>query len=95
MFRDYGNCLSLFNVYFINLNVEILYFRMERYSENVFKIVRFLEKYENVDWINYLGFEDNKYYENVKKYLLRGCSGVLLFGVRGGLENVKKFVEKL
>lgn len=68
---------------------------MERHSENALKIARFLEKHENVDWINYPGLEDNKYYENAKKYLSRGCSGVLSFGVRGGLENAKKFVEKL
>ncbi|MGO0916328.1 PLP-dependent transferase, partial [Clostridioides difficile] len=40
--------------------------RMERHSENALKIARFLEKHENVDWINYPGLEDNKYYENAK-----------------------------
>ncbi len=39
---------------------------MERHSENALKIARFLEKHENVDWINYPGLEDNKYYENAK-----------------------------
>ncbi len=95
LLRDYGNCLSPFNAYLTNLNVETLHLRMERHSENALKIARFLEKHENVDWINYPGLEDNKYYENAKKYLSRGCSGVLSFGVRGGLENAKKFVEKL
>ncbi|HAU5069156.1 TPA: O-acetylhomoserine aminocarboxypropyltransferase/cysteine synthase [Clostridioides difficile] len=95
LLRDYGNCLSPFNAYLTNLNVETLHLRMERHSENAFKIAKFLEKHENVDWINYPGLEDNKYYENAKKYLSKGCSGVLSFGVRGGLENAKKFVEKL
>lgn len=66
MLRDYGNCLSPFNAYLTNLNVETLHLRMERHSENALKIARFLEKHENVDWINYPGLEDNKYYENAK-----------------------------
>lgn len=95
LLRDYGNCLSPFNAYLTNLNVETLHLRMERHSENALKIANFLETHKNVDWINYPGLENNKYYENAKKYLSKGCSGVLSFGVKGGLENAKKFVEKL
>ncbi|MGL5327769.1 MAG: O-acetylhomoserine aminocarboxypropyltransferase/cysteine synthase family protein, partial [Peptostreptococcaceae bacterium] len=95
LLRDYGNCMSPFNAYLSNLLSETLSLRMERHSENALKIANFLELHENIEWINYPGLENSKHYSLAKKYLPRGCSGVLSFGVKGGLESAKKFVEKL
>ncbi|MGL5348194.1 MAG: O-acetylhomoserine aminocarboxypropyltransferase/cysteine synthase family protein [Peptostreptococcaceae bacterium] len=95
LLRDYGNCMSPFNAYLSNLLSETLHLRMERHCDNALKIARFLEKHKNIEWINYPGLESSKYYEVATKYLPKGCSGVLSFGIKGGLDSAKEFISKL
>ncbi|SMB87281.1 O-acetylhomoserine sulfhydrylase [Desulfonispora thiosulfatigenes DSM 11270] len=95
LMRDYGSCMSPFNAYLTNIGLETLHLRMERHSENTLKLAEFLEKHENVAWVNYPGLENHPSYALAQKYLPKGASGVLTFGVKGGYEAGKKFMNSL
>src|SRR5699024_9918407 len=93
--RDFGTSLSPFNGFLTNLGIETLAIRMDRHSSNAFKIAESLEKNENVEWINYPLLESSNDYKLAKKYLPKGGSGVISFGVKGGVEEGKKFINSL
>lgn len=93
--RDMGNTMSPFNAFLTNLGAETLALRMERHSENALKIAKFLEKHPNVSWINYPLLESSESYEFAKKYLKKGASGIISFGVKGGAKEGKKFINSL
>lgn len=93
--RDMGNTMSPFNAFLTNLGVETLALRMERHSENALKVAEFLENHPNVAWINYPLLESSKSYPLAKKYLSNGASGIISFGVKGDVENGKKFINSL
>lgn len=93
--RDIGNTMSPFNAFLTNLGVETLALRMQRHSENALKMAKFLEKHPKVAWINYPYLESSKSYELAKKYLPKGGSGIISFGVKGGVEAGKKFIDNL
>lgn len=93
--RDLGTTMSPFNAFLTNLGVETLALRMEKHSKNALTIAKFLEENPNVDWINYPLLETNKDYKLAKKYLKNGASGVISFGVKGGVEEGKKFINSL
>ncbi len=93
--RDMGNTMSPFNAFLTNLGAETLALRMERHSENALEIAKFLENHPNVAWINYPLLESSKSYELAKKYLPNGASGIIAFGVKGGAQNGKKFINSL
>lgn len=93
--RDMGNTMSPFNAFLTNLGAETLALRMERHSKNALEIAKFLEKHPNVAWINYPLLESSKSYELAKKYLPNGASGIIAFGVKGGAESGKKFINSL
>ena len=93
--RDMGNTMSPFNAFLTNLGVETLALRMERHSENALKVAEFLENHPNVAWINYPLLESSKSYPLAKKYLSNGASGIIAFGVKGDVENGKKFINSL
>ena len=82
--RDIGAGMAPFNAYLSNLGVETLALRMERHSSNALALAEFLENHPKVSWVNYPGLKSSSQYELAKKYLPRGCSGVLCFGVKGG-----------
>ena len=93
--RDFGTTLSPFNAFLMNLGVETLALRMERHSENALKVAEFLEDHPKVDWVHYPLLESSKSYELAKKYLPKGASGVISFGVKGGVEETKKWINNL
>ena len=82
--RDIGAGMAPFNAYLSNLGVETLALRMERHSSNALALAEFLENHPKVSWVNYPGQKSSSQHELAKKYLPRGCSGVLCFGVKGG-----------
>ena len=82
--RDIGAGMAPFNAYLSNLGVEPLALRMERHSSNALALAEFLENHPKVSWVNYPGLKSSSQHELAKKYLPRGCSGVLCFGVKGG-----------
>ena len=91
--RDYGGALSPLNAFQIIQGLETLSLRMKKHSENALEIAKWLENQEQVEWVNYPGLESSKYYEIAKKYLPKGQSGIVTFGVKGGFENAKKIVN--
>lgn len=95
LLRDLGACMSPFNAYLTNLGLETLHLRMERHSKNALEIAEWLTTQEKVSWVNYPLLEGSKYYDLAKKYLKGGASGLLTFGIKGGIENAKEFSRGL
>lgn len=95
LMRDYGSCMSPFNAYLTNLGLETLHLRMDRHSENALELAKYLERHEKVAWVNYPGLKNHPSYNLTQKYLPKGASGVLTFGVKGGYEAGKKFMNNL
>jgi O-acetylhomoserine (thiol)-lyase len=63
--------------------------------DNAIKIAKYLNQHPNVSWVNYPSLEGNKYYSLAKKYLPRGAGSIFTFGIKGGIEAGKRFIEKL
>ncbi len=84
--RDMGTPMMPFNAFLTNLGVETLALRMERHSSNALNLARFLEKHPKVSWVNYPGLESSPMHKRALKYMPKGQSGVLCFGVKGGKE---------
>jgi len=93
--RDLGSALSPFNAFQIIQGLETLDVRLKRHSENARKIAEWLEKNEEVAWVNYPGLKGNKYYDLSRKYLPAGQSGIVTFGLKGGFEAARKFTDSV
>ncbi len=92
--RDLGNIAAPFNAFLTLRGIETLALRLERHSENAFKVAKFLQDHDKVEFVNYPFLETNKDYDLALKYLKAG-SGVISFGVKGGREDAAKFIEAL
>ena len=92
--RDYGIPMMPFNAFLTMLGTETLPLRMERHSDNALKMAQFLKNHPKVSWVNYPGLEDNPEHAKLKKYM-RGGSGVLCFGVKGGKAAGEKVMNAL
>lgn len=95
LMRDMGSTPTANNAFLLNLGLETLHLRMERHSSNALKVAQWLASNDAVSWVNYPGLEDNKYYDLAKKYMPKGTSGVVSFGVKGGREAAMKFMDSL
>ena len=96
MLRDYGPAPSPFNSFLLLQGLETLPLRMERHSQNAMAVAEFLQGHEKVSWVNYPGLEDHPAHEIAKKYHRGGMYGAILgFGIEGGLEAGKKFIDRL
>jgi len=93
--RDLGACLSPFNAFLILQGVETLSLRMARHSENALAVAQFLENHPKASWVLYPGLPSHPSYEKAQKYLCCGASGMIGFGVRGGTEAGRTFIENL
>ncbi len=91
--RDLGNYLAPMNAWLAHKGLETLHVRMDRHSSNALKVAEFLEQHPKVDWVTYPGLKSSADYELAQKYLPRGCSAVLSFGIKGGKEAGAKFME--
>lgn len=91
--RDFGAALSPFNSFQIIQGLETLSVRMEQHSKAALAIATWLEKQEEVAWVNYPGLASNKYNSLAKEYLPNGQSGIVTFGLRGGFEAAKKVAD--
>ena len=93
--RDLGACQSPFNA-FLNLQgVETLSLRMDRHVANTLALAKWLEAHPQVEFVWYPGLESSPYYKLAKKYLPKGAGGVLNFGIKGGKEAGRKFIDSL
>lgn len=92
--RDLGNALSPYNAFQILQGLETLEIRLKKHSENTLALGKWLEKQEEVAWVNYPGLKNSKYYDLAQKYLPKGQSGVLTFGLKKGYEAAKKVADE-
>lgn len=93
--RTMGPSMSPFNAFTFLQGLETLHVRMERHVENAMAVARFLEQHDRVKWVNYPGLPGNKYYSLGKKYMPKGCSSVMSFGIDGGMQAGVSFIEKV
>jgi len=95
LLRDTGACLSPFNSFLILQGIETLPLRMERHSENALAVARHLQGHPKVDWVLYPGLDNHPTHELARKYLGRGYGALVGFGIKGGLEAGKRFINSL
>ena len=94
--RDYGPCVSPFNSFLFLQGIETLSLRVERHNSNALTLANWLNNHPQVDWVWYPGLKDYPSNENAKKYLRSGYFGSMLsFGIKGGLEAGKKFINSV
>ncbi|MFB9860524.1 O-acetylhomoserine aminocarboxypropyltransferase/cysteine synthase family protein [Salinicoccus siamensis] len=95
LLRDTGAAISPFNAFLLVQGIETLSLRMERHVENAKAVAEYLEDHEKVQWVDYVGLKSSKYNALQKKYLPKGASAIFTFGVAGGYEAGKCFIESL
>ena len=91
--RDFGGALSPFNAFQIIQGLETLSVRIKQHSENALELAQWLESREEVAWVNYPGLDSSPYKALADKYLPKGQSGIVTFGIKGGFEAAKKFTD--
>ncbi len=93
--RDYGPSVSPFNSFLFLQGLETLKLRMQCHSANALEVARYLSKHPQVAWVNYPGLDSSRYHALAEKYLTRGSGAILSFGIRGGLDSGRRFIESL
>jgi O-acetylhomoserine (thiol)-lyase len=93
--RDLGPCLSPFNAFLLLQGLETLSLRVQRHVDNALELAHWLEAHPAVSWVSYPGLPHHPYHETAKRYLRHGFGGVLAFGIQGGLEAGKTFIDSL
>jgi O-acetylhomoserine (thiol)-lyase len=94
--RDIGAAISPFNSFLLLQGLETLSLRVERHGQNAMKLAQWLEKHPLVEWVSYPGLPDHPHHANAKKYLRNGLFGsILVFGIKGGAEAGKKFINSV
>ena len=93
--RDFGPSQSPFNSFLLLQGLETLSLRVQRHTENALALAHWLESHPSVDFVWYPGLSNNPYHALAKTYLQNGFGGVLQFGIKGGAENGKKFINGL
>lgn len=95
LLRDLGPALSPFNSFLFLQGLETLHLRLPRHSKNALTVAKYLERHPKVVWVNYPGLETSPEKNRVKKYLPYGAGAILGFGIKGGLDAGKKFIDSL
>ena len=93
--RNLGACLSPDNSWIFLQGLETLSLRMKVHSDNALKVAKYLEKHPNVAWIKYPGLKSHPSYTIATKYLKKGFGGMVVFGIKGGVEAGAKFIDSL
>jgi O-acetylhomoserine (thiol)-lyase len=95
LLRDLGPALSPFNSFLFLQGLEDLPLRQRRHSENALKVAEYLKSNPLVNWVNYPGLTDNPNHKVAAKYLKNHYGGIVGFGIKGGLNSGKKFIESV
>jgi len=95
LMRDFGAFPAAHSAFLLNIGLETLPMRMERYCENAMKVATYFENCEKVESVNYPGLASNQYHGLAQKYLPNGTSGVVTFTIRGGRGSAVKFMDAL
>jgi O-acetylhomoserine (thiol)-lyase len=93
--RDIGPALSPFNAFLFLQGLETLHVRMDRHVQNAQKIAEYLAAHPLVNWVNYPGLASSPDHALAQKYLPKGAGAIFCFGVTGGRETGKAFIESL
>lgn len=95
LMRDFGCYPAAHSAFLLNLGLETLPLRMERYCENGLKVAKYLQASDKVEAVRYAALEGDKYHELAKKYLPKGSCGVISVDIKGGREKAGKFIDSL
>lgn len=95
LLRDTGAAISPFNSFLLLQGLETLSLRVERHVENAKKIAQFLYDHPLVSWVNYPSLPSSKYHALAKKYLPKGSGSIFTFGIKGGIEAGRKFIDSV
>ncbi len=95
MLRDTGACISPFNSFLLLQGLETLSLRLDRHVENTRSVIDFLSGHSAVTWVNYPDQKDNKYHALAEKYFPRGTGSIFTFGIKGGIEAARKFIDNI
>jgi O-acetylhomoserine (thiol)-lyase len=95
LLRDIGACMSPFNAFLFLQGLETLPLRQKKHSENALKVAQFLKTHPLVTWVNYPGLPEHPSHKLATKYLGNTYGGIVGFGIKGGLESGKKFINSV
>ena len=95
LMRDFGSTPAPMNAWLLGMGIETLPLRMARHCSNAQGVAEYLQKHEKVAWVRYAGLPGDKYHELARKYLPKGCCGVVSFGVKGGRAAAERFMAGL
>ncbi len=95
LLRDLGPALSPFNSFLLLQGLETLPLRQQQHSANALEVARFLQAHPRVSWVTYPGLPDDTNHALAAKYLTRGYGGLVGFGIKGGLEAGRKFINSV
>ena len=93
--RDLGPALSPFNAFLLLQGLETLSLRVQRQVDNTLALAQWLKTHPSVAWVNYTGLEEHPHHQRARKYLRNGFGGVLTFGIKGGYDAGKKFINSV
>ena len=94
--RDLGAALSPFNSFLFLQGLETLSLRVDRHCENALKLAQWLKQHPQISWVSYPGLSDHPYHASAVKYLRKGAyGGIVVFGIKGGIEAGRKFIDNL
>ena len=95
LLRDMGACISPFNSFLLLQGLETLSLRVQKHVGNAKKIAKYLQQHPKVNWVNYPSLEGSKYYTKAQKYMPKGSGSIFTFGIKGGFEAGKQFIDSL
>ncbi len=95
LLRDMGAALSPFNSFLLLQGLETLHLRIQRHSENALKVAKYLSSHPKVSWVNYPGLPDHPSHELASRYLGGNYGALIGFGVKGGEEAGKAFINNV
>lgn len=95
LMKDLGTVMSPLNAFLIIQSCMTLSLRVNQHCKNALEIAKFLKDHEAVSWVNYPGLEDNENHEMAEKYLNGNYGCIVSFGIKGGIEEGKKFIESV
>ncbi len=95
LLRDLGPAISPFNSFLFLQGLETIHLRMPYHSANALAVAKYLKRHPKVSWVNYPGLDDGPEKERAKKYLPKGAGAILGFGIKGGLEAGRRFIDSL
>jgi len=95
MLRDYGPTMAPFTAWLLLQGLETLHVRMDRHVANAQHVAEYLEQHPAVEYVNYPGLPSSRFHELARKYLPMGAGSIFTFGIKGGREAGKRFIDSV